>query len=138
MRTDQEIIARIEAIKRRDFFGFETPDLIVRLPFESARPYLVPEAKAEEWEIVPRDREYLLDEMLKYMPFAWDKANNCRGISAGRSMSHFSSWIWLAGDDLGDLNKYNHYGKNNLVKICEFYGWDSKQWDDGVRQDSEG
>lgn len=69
-----------------------------------------------------------------YMPFAWDKANNGRGFSASRSMSHYQAWIWLAGDDIGDLSEYDSYGKDNLVKICKHYGWDHSQWDNGVRE----
>ena len=106
-RTDEEILARIEAVKADDWIGAQTSDLIVRLPFEKARPYLKPEAKAEDWKIAPRDRDALLAEMLDYMTFAWDKANNGRGLSAGRSMDHYSAWTWLAGDDLGDLRNYS-------------------------------
>jgi hypothetical protein len=76
--------------------------------------------------------------MLEYMPFAWDKANDMRGLSAGRSVQHFVGWTWLAGDDelsawCDDNSNYQHYGKEILVRICEHYGWDWRQWDDGVR-----
>lgn len=134
MRTDAEIVARIEDRKADDFFGFETSDLIVRLPFEAAKPYLKDGAPSDDWKQLPRDRESLLKEMLDYMPFAWEKANNERGISASRSMSHYMAWAWLAGDDFGDLLTYEYYGKENLTRICEHYGWDAKQWDDGVRR----
>jgi hypothetical protein len=135
MRTDAEIVARIAEIEKRDFLGFEQNDLIAALTFEAAKPYLIEDATAEQFgEPVPRDKESVLKIMLDYMPFAWEKANNGRGISAARSMSHYTSWIWLAGDDLGNLNNYQFYGKDNLVKICDHYGWDHKQWDDGVRE----
>lgn len=137
MRTDEEILARINERKRADFFGFETSDLIIRLPFDKAKQFLKPEAVEDKWEVMPRDRESLLKEMEGYMAFAWEKAKDCRGISASRSMSHFQAWIWLAGDDLGDLQDYEFYGKDNLRKICEHYGWDASQWDDGVRVNSE-
>ena len=133
MRTDQEIIDRINARKEADFFGFELTDLLIRLPFELAKPFLNPDVKGEDWKVQPRDRDSVLKEMLEYMPFAWDKANNCRGLSASRSMCHYMAWVWLAGDDLGDLTDYQYYGKDNLVKICDHYGWDSSQWDDGER-----
>lgn len=134
MRTDDEILDKIEAVKTNDWFGAKTNDLIVRLPFEKARKYLMPEVTAEDWEVVPRDRDALLAVMLDYMPFAWDKANNERGLSAGRSMDHYSSWVWLACDDLGNLHDYSYYGKDNLCRICKHYGWDASQWDDGVRK----
>lgn len=134
MRTDEEILARIEAVKNEDFFGAQTGDLLIRLSFEKAKPYLKPEVTADQWKVVPRDRDKVLVEMLDYMPFAWGKANDGRGLSAGRSMDHYMAWTWLAGDDLGDLRRYNYYGKDNLVLICKHYGWDAGQWDDGVRE----
>ena len=135
MRTDDEILARIETVKGDDWIGVQVSDLLCRLPFEKARPYLEPEATPDGWKIAGRDRESLLAKMLDYMPFAWEKANNGRGLSADRSMDHYSAWVWLAGDDLGDLTKYRHYGKDNLCRICKHYDWDASQWDDGVRTD---
>lgn len=134
MRTDEEIIERIKAVQDRDFFGFEVLDLVIRLPFEKAKDFLKVEASESEWEVYPRDRESLVQQMLDYMPFAWGKANNKRGLSAGRSLAHYQSWSWLAGDDLGDFTNYQFYGKDILVKICNHYGWDASQWDDGVRE----
>jgi hypothetical protein len=135
MRTAAEIITRIGEVIDRDILGFETSALMEMLPFEAAKKFLKNGVTEEEWgEVPPRDRETLIARMLDYMPFAWEKANNERGISAGRSMAHYHSWTWLAGDDLGDLLSYNFYGKDNLVKICNYYGWDSAQWDDGVRR----
>lgn len=134
MRTDEEILERIEQIKGNDFLGTETFELICRLPFEKAKPYLREDATQSDWTQMSRDRETILKEMLEYMSFAWDKACNKRGISASRSMSHYAGWTWLIGDDFGDLQDYQFYGKDNLVRICEKYGWDHKQWDDGVRE----
>ena len=130
-KTDEQIVARVSERAPFDWMGIEQSDLIVRLPLELATPFM--NSKPDTWEQLPRDRESLLKEMLDYMPFAWDKANCGRGLSAGRSMSHYSAWTWLAGDDLGNLTTYEFYGKDNLVRICQFYGWDHAQWDDGVR-----
>lgn len=135
MRTDEEILERIELIEKDggDSLGIQRSDLIFRLPFSEAKKYLKPEVTADEYQQLPRDRESLIAQMLDYMPFAWEKANNCRGISAYRNMDHYTSWIWLAGDDLGDLFDYQHYGKEKLRMICAHYGFDADQWDDGVR-----
>jgi len=137
MKTDEEVIQRIEERKNDDFFGWEITDLIVTLPFEKARPYMKDDSMKGDWKQDARDRDSVLARMLHYMPFAWEKANNCRGISASRSMSHFMAWTWIVGDDFGDLLDYEHYGKDNLVRICEKYGWDPIQWDDGRRVNSE-
>ncbi len=136
-RTDEEILRRIEDIDASDIFGFERADLIMRLPFAVAKPYLNEDTTEEFWEVYPRDRAALKGVMLGYMPFAWDKANNFRGLSAGRSISHYRAWTWLAGDSIVDMDDYQYYGKDVLAAICNFYGWDCSAWDDGVRVNSE-
>jgi len=132
-RTDDEILARIDFIKSRDLFGFESSDLVTCLDFQTAKREFAVNAEESAWEIVSREPVDVIARMHDYMPFAWDHANNRRGLSAGRSMSHYSAWTWLAGDNLGDLLDYRFYGKDKLVLICNYYGWDSSEWDDGVR-----
>jgi hypothetical protein len=135
MRTNEEIVSRINERNELvlDLLGAETGDLMMRLPFEIAKQFLDGSVNVGDWSVLPRDRDSLVAEMLDYMPFAWDKANDCSGLSASRSMSHFMAWTWLAGDDFGDLLNYEFYGKDNLVRICEHYGWDANKWDDGER-----
>lgn len=136
MRTDEEILARINEREAEDWLGIERQDLVLVLPFNKAVQFLNETATEKNWEQAPRDRESVIARMLEYMPFAWEKANNCRGISASRSMHHYMAWTWLVGDDFGDLLEYEYYGKDNLAKICQHYGWDYRQWDDGVRVNS--
>lgn len=131
--TDEEIVARIEKLRPRDVLGFDTQDLIFSLPFHLAKPYLNDTVTEAEWTPEPRDPESVVARMLDYMPFAWGKANDGRGISAGRSISRFMAWMFLAGVDLGDLSNYQFYGKDELRKICAHFGWDADQWDDGER-----
>lgn len=133
MRTDQEILDRIQEVIHNDWLGTQRSDLISCLPFDTAKPFLNEDVESDAWEVESRDRDAVLARMLDYMPFAWEKANRGRGISAGRSMDHYTSWVWLLGDELGDLTDYQFYGKDNLVLICQKYGWDHKQWDDGIR-----
>ena len=138
MRTYEEIVDRINKLKPHDkIMGFKTPDLVLCLPYKYAKEFLRPEVTSDEWEegkTYPVDRESIIKQMEEYMPYAWEQANNCRGISASRTMGHYSAWVWLVGDDLGDLNEYEYYGKDHLVRICEHYGWDHTQWDDGIRE----
>ena len=133
MRSNAEILARIEARKNADLLGIEVGDLVACLPYEAAKPFLQSSVTSEMWVPVKRDRDSLLANMLDYMPFAWQKANDGRGLSALRSMAHYSAWTWLAGDDFGELTEYEFYGKPHLIRICEQYGWEYRQWDDGVR-----
>jgi len=138
-RTNEEIVAEIERAKAGDMFGFYSGDLIYALPFELAKPHLKPEAKAEEW-VQQTDPA---KEIREYMPFAWGKANDCRGLSAGRSVEHMQAWLWLDGKDelsrrLDDV--YEFYGKPCLVLVCKEYGidWralDSGDWTNGEDED---
>jgi len=134
MRTDDEIIDKMAEVKAYDWLGTIRSDLVRFLPFDRAKNFLVDTVKPEDWTPEPRTTEHITKVMLNYMPFAWNKANNCRGISASRSLNHYEAWLWLLGDPLANkLRNYEHYGKEKLIAICEKYGWDWKQWDDGER-----
>ena len=74
MRTDQEIIDRINARKEADFFGFELTDLLIRLPFELAKPFLNPDVKGDDWKGTPKGQrlEAELAELgarIVYLPY---------------------------------------------------------------------
>lgn len=139
VRTQEEILQRIEDRKDDDFFGFETGDYVDFLTFENAKPFLKEGVTKSQWE--KKYNRPLTDpvkEIKDYMEFAWDKANNCRGLSAGRSLNHMVAWLWLAGEDEflkehNNLEDYEFYGKPQLIAICEKYNIDWKQYDNGVR-----
>jgi len=139
--TVDEILARTLARRKDDMFGFEWHEYVEYLPFDKAKPLLLDgtEVTETEWKkLQPELTEAaVLEKMRKYMPFAWDKANGCRGLSSNRSIMHYIAWTWLHGDAefSEEIQKefdenYCMYGKPILVKICERYGWDWKQWDD--------
>jgi hypothetical protein len=141
--TQEEIAARFKEREPRDFLGFETSEYLPYMTFEDVKPYLKPEVTKESWEEgCPKalTQVGVHREMLDYMEFAWEKANDQRGISANRSVLHYIAWTWLYGDrefsakiEKEYSENYQHYGKEILVMICERFGWDHKQWDDGVR-----
>ena len=143
MRTQNEIVTKLNELSETDIFGFQSNDIIIYLEFENAKPFLKEGITEEEWEgmYVELSDEWVRQRMIDYMPFAWEKANNCRGLSAGRSMAHFSAWTWMLGDDVynqfHDLEDYHYYGKDNLVALCDFLDLDHSQWDDGIRSDTE-
>lgn len=141
--TQDEIVARLNERRDGDPLGFEIGEYIPYLDHAHAKPFLKPECTESEWE---KDRpaltrEAILKVMFDYMEFAWDKANNCRGISANRSIMHYIAWTWLAGDK--DFSReiegatYEFYGKNILTRICQHYEWNSKLWDNGRRANNE-
>lgn len=139
-RTPQEIIEQIEKLNN-EFFSC-SGDLVNYLDFNDAKQFLVDdfvkkvESGTEKWEKETKSPKELI---IDYMPFAWDKANNCRGLSAARSISHMRNWLWLLGnDELSEkIQDYTHYGKPQLVMICELFGVDWKQYDDGFWRESE-
>lgn len=139
MRTQDEIVKRIESRKADDLLGFETGEYINRLDFSNARPFLKDSVTEQDWleacVIKPP-----IKRMHDYMEFAWGKANNCRGISANRSVMHCIAWLWLAEEDEllmqveDEFNgNYHFYGKPILEIICEHFDWDWSQWDNGIR-----
>jgi hypothetical protein len=137
MRTSKEVIERVNARRSEDLFGFETNDLIVTLSAEDAKPFLKKEADLSGWEPRSRAREDVLVQMKDYMHFAFEKAHSQRGLSAMRSISHYTAWTWLAGDDElanvlaeADDSVYVPYGLPLLRRICEHYKWDPRRFGD--------
>ncbi|MES2942967.1 MAG: hypothetical protein V4772_08890 [Pseudomonadota bacterium] len=132
MKTTEEIKARIAAIADDDWMGTQQSDLIHYLPFDEAKNYLKDGVTVEQWDgrtITPP-----LDAVKDYLPFAWGKANDCRGLSASRSLDHLKAWLWLAGFDsivAEHFQDYDYYGKFQLVLASELTGFDWKKEDDG-------
>lgn len=140
MRTQDEIVTRIEEREKYDLFGFETSEYIVKLDFAHARPFLNEEATEQKWATADSATTGPLECLRGYMNFAWDKANHKRGISANRSILHCVAWLWLAEEDeiLAEVEHmydtdYHSYGKPILETICDHFGWDWSQWDNGDR-----
>ena len=130
MRTQEELVKRYEERKGEDQLGFETDEYFVRLDWEHAKPYLKNEATPDDWgSPVGLERESLLERMKGYMPFAHEKADNERGISAWRSVAHYQAWIWLLGDEeflaviTREYDGSQDYGKSTLAMICDQYGF---------------
>lgn len=139
MRTPQEIIVKIRELKSKDFFGFRVQDLALHLEKDDVLQFCKPDADLSNWKALPTDEESVKGEILEYMPFAWEKANNNRGLSAARSIDHMGAWLWLLGLDKAaeQIREYNMYGKPQLRAICEAFEWDWRQWDDGRWTDKE-
>jgi hypothetical protein len=139
-RTEAEIIARIEELKSSDFFGFESGDLIQTLSFAAAKPFLKDGATEADWKPDSTERDAVIERIKSYLPFAWEKANGCRGLSAGRSISHMQAWLWLLREDAAAaaIDEYTHYGKPHLREISEAVGVDWRALDNGDWCNSEG
>lgn len=146
MRSQEEIVKHIRERTSHDPFGFEIGDLYIQLDFNHAKEFLKEGTTAKDWNegrMAADNDQVIIEDMKRYMVFAWEKANDCRGLSANRSVMHFLGWTWLVNDNLYQRIKkewdenYCHYGKEILIMICEEYKWDWKKWDNGKRVNSE-
>lgn len=123
MRTVEEIVSRIESKKGKSFFGFDLEVLISSLPFEDAKPYLKPEAKAEDWE--EPTEEVVRQRAFDYLDFAYGKAADHRGLSAERSIEKLSEYAWLLGkEDVADEmvnGPFQNYGAPGLFAFARAF-----------------
>lgn len=135
-RTADEIIKRIERINEtsEDFFGVRIGRLVYSLPVEESAQQYFKYFKPSTSFIESR-RVCPLDEIIRNMDFAYMKACDCRGLSAGRSLDHFQELIWLLGDDevyrnyeMVKENNYNPYGVPVLNWIIDQYGFEQTRW----------
>lgn len=128
IKTQDEIVKHYRTTKDEDFFGFAGEVFIPYLDFQPAREFLKPDTSltAESWKQYPLTEEGVIGEMKSYMEFAWDKASNHRGLSAGRSVEKMRAWLWLLGnDELIEYAEehYQNYGAPILLKICQAYNF---------------
>jgi len=132
MRGQQEIVDMIEERRERpmDFF----PEVLIGyLTFQNAAPYLKSDVQEHEWT----QQTDPIAEMKSYMEFAWDKASDHRGLSAGRSVNKMQAWLWLMDDPLwqeieDDKIPYKNYGAPILLRICEKHDLPIPEHDAGV------
>lgn len=143
MRTQEEIKQRFLERKDEDFLGFEVDEYLMAMTRENLESLrgngVSKDVDLSEYEPLWSCDEELVETCRDYMSFAWEKANDCRGISANRSIYHYIAWLWLLGEDEFDdlMNDYEYYGKPQLVRICNYLDLDPKEWDDGVRTNYE-
>ncbi len=130
MRTSKEAVEFLKA--NGDLFGFMFEVVMPYLEFDDAKEWVKDGVTKRVWDKDKQEitRENVLAEMRDYMGrIAWNKAINHRGISAGRSVSKMTGWLYLLGDDelvdfaLNEAN-YENYGAPILQAICDKYGFD--------------
>ncbi len=110
-----------------------TPDVLIpALKWDFAKKYLKEDyvekvEKGEEKFEYASDIKTIVQEFLDYMVFAWGKAEDERGLSAYRSISKLSAWLWLLNREdlvntIEDNNLYNPYGAPALIEVCNQLG----------------
>jgi len=124
MRSQDDIVRRFEERKNDDPFGFEVTEYIYAMDLEHATPYL--NEGVTDWKAETKDET--LAKAIKYLTFAFGKAEDERGISANRSIQHYIAWLWLLEED--DLLKrvkheydtnYHAYGIHILHMIGDHF-----------------
>lgn len=130
LRPVEDIISRIKNKENIDPFNFTLEVWLPFLTYEQLKyaDLMKESLTEEEWtkEVhTPYTRENVTQEMREYMPFAWEKAQNQRGLSANRSLIKMQAWMWLLMDDEGikEMNQveYAPYGEPVLEYICKRY-----------------
>lgn len=141
-RTQDEVVARYEAVREDDVFGFKADVLIPHLDIGHVETVYRPQVRVEEagifgelrtpgepepldlenWVPEPLHLEAVMYELTGYMAFAWGKVRDHRGISAGRSVAKIEEYVWLLGrDDLlaaMEAAEYEQYGAPKLAVVC--------------------
>lgn len=145
MRSQADILTRLKERQENDMLGFEWTMYIDCLDYKRAKQFLKGSVSKKEWDKVQRTtyaqiREHAID----YLDFAWEKANEYRGLSAQRSIMHYIAWFWLMEEDEASESvekqfreNYQYYGKDILVWISNHLGVDPSKYDDGVRVNEE-
>jgi hypothetical protein len=132
LKTQDEIVAKLDDDTNKRFMDF-TPDVLVpALEWDFAKKYLKEDyvekvEKGEEKFEYASDIKTIVQEFLDYMVFAWGKAEDERGLSAYRSISKLSAWLWLLNREdlvntIEDNNLYNPYGAPALIEVCNQLG----------------
>jgi hypothetical protein len=121
VRSQTEIVERLRVARMDDFFGFKTEVLASFLDAEHAMEFCKPNADLSDW-IVLTD---VATAGAEYLAFAFDKAEDHRGISAERSVEKMTEYAWLQGRD--DVVKamddagYARYGVPKLVAYARAF-----------------
>lgn len=121
-RTQDEILARFQAIEEYDFLGFRSEVLAEAMTAETLRPLADPDANLSDHK--PIDAEAVARE---YMVFAVGKIVDHRGISASRSVEKLTEYAWLMGRDdviaAMEAVEYEQYGAPQVRAFAETLGW---------------
>ncbi len=125
MKTQEQILERMNDKEHQDLFGTQHSDLLTYLNFENAQQFLKDGVTEEQFDKAKKDDP--VAEIKDYMSFALDKCTGHRGLSAGRSVNHMQAWLWLDDKyDEVDWDDYTNYGAPILKDVCDLYEIDYK------------
>lgn len=83
-------------------------------------------------EAIPFTRENILLQLEKDLSFAFDKALNCRGLSASCMFGVIQMWNWILDEGLADFDEENYaqYGLPLFKATAVKYGFPNPIGDD--------
>lgn len=129
IKTREQILTEIKAgRKSRCMDGRDYSRLTVFFPasdFETLG--FTPKEGLDASIFKPLDltRENVIDAMGKDLTFAFEKALNRRGISAGLMYEVIRTWLWVLDDPLQDHNEYAQYGLPLFKAVALKFGFDN-------------
>ena len=132
LQSSKSIREKYDTVKENDFFGFASQVYFEFIDWEDCKDLYQAEyiqdveSGKEKFEPITDIMEAAQD-FLDYMNFAWGKAQDKRGISASRSITKLSAWLWIMGrpdlsEEIEKDELYNPYGASALISICEKMG----------------
>jgi len=130
MRTKEEVSEFVEKhLNEMLFLEFQGKLLLPFCTFETLRKLIKKEVLDDKVREMMEElvEEKIIEEIRNYLPFAFEKAENQRGISANRSIEHFLAWTWLIDKEFHDKiffeyeTNYYNYGMSILKMIKEKY-----------------
>ncbi len=71
--------------------------LVEFMTYQQAKPWV--DEDADSWDPPDTTDDAIKARIADYLGFAYEKAENERGISAIRSVVKLRAWVWLLGDD---------------------------------------
>lgn len=119
MKTISELKTKIESDSR------DTIQSVFIAMCNGVHPLMefVPDFYKEEYktEVVELTEKNIIKAMEDYIDFAFEKANDQRGLSAERSIWKFKQWLW-ALEDTEIINfDYDDYGIAIITRIANKY-----------------
>ena len=125
-------LEQLKDYKSNTLTGRDITRLVNYLP-ESMLPHFGVELKEEyvgKHEPLPLTRENVLKNLESDLEFAFEKALDQRGISAGEMHSVIMMWNWILEDGLENVDTYAQYGLPLLKMTAVKYGFSNPIGDD--------
>jgi hypothetical protein len=132
MLTQEQIIEAIKAGRKSECFDGRDFSRLCNFFPVSEWPTLgfAPKDGAELSEPRPWTEEEIKKQLADDLAFAFEKALDKRGISAGVMNDVIKMWMWVLEDDLQHMEEYAQYGLPLLRDVAVKYGLPNEIGDD--------